>query len=220
MALYGRFKKSLLREIHAQKLPAEAETIPNRIIAISREFGSGGRTIGKEVAAKLNIPCYDRELIEKIAEESGLAKEYIEKHDEYAVSDSLYGNAIAGREPDGKSVSDKMWLAQKKVIMDLASKESCVIVGRCADYILKDIADCLTIFIHASEEKRSERIVSVYGQREESPIQRLQDKDRKRKAYYEFYTGTQWGQADNYDLCLDSGRIGIEKCVNMISEFY
>ena len=111
-------------------------------------------------------------------------------------------------------------MAQKKVITDLAEKGPCVIVGRSADYILRDIADCMTVFIHASDEKRAERIVNVYGQREESPVQRLHDKDKKRKAFYELYTGTQWGQADNYDLCLDSGKIGMEGCVNMIAHLY
>ena len=87
-------------------------------------------------------------------------------------------------------------------------------------YILKDCADCLTVFIHSSDEQRAERIVSVYGQREESPVQRLHDKDQKRKAYYELYTGIQWGQAENYELCLDSGKIGIEKCTSMIADLY
>lgn len=106
------------------------------------------------------------------------------------------------------------------MVTDLAEKEPCVIVGRCADYILRNTADCLTVFIHASDEKRAERIVTVYGQREESPVQRLHDKDQKRKEFYELYTGTQWGQADNYDLCLDSGRLGIEPCVDMITALY
>ena len=220
MAMYIRFKKSLASELEAAAKPAAPPAAVNRVITISREFGSGGRTIGKEVAARLGIPCYDSELIEKIAAESGLAKEYVEQHSEYASSDSLYENAMAGRERDGQSAADKMWLAQKKVITDLAEAESCVIVGRCADYILRDIADCLTVFIHASDERRAERIVSVYGQREESPVQRLRDKDRKRKAYYELYTGTSWGQADNYELCLDSGKIGMEGCVNMIAQLF
>jgi cytidylate kinase len=189
-------------------------------VTISREFGSGGRTVGKEVAAKLGIPCYDSELIERIAKESGLSKEYIEKYGEYATSDRLYDNAMGGRDRDWQSVADKMWLAQKKVITDLAEKESCVIVGRCADYILREADNCLTVFIHASDDQRADRIVSVYGQREEAPAQRLHDKDKKRKAYYELYTGTQWGQADNYDLCLDSGKIGIQGCVDIIARLY
>lgn len=113
-----------------------------------------------------------------------------------------------------------MWLAQKKVIADLAAAEPCVIVGRCADYILRDVADCMTVFVHASDEKRAERILSVYGEREESPVQRLHDKDKKRRAYYELYTGSDWGAAQNYALCLDSGKIGIDGCVNAITELY
>lgn len=134
----------------------------------------------------------------------------MEKYAGYTTADTLYGNAASGRNRDGQSDMDKMWFAQKKVVTDLAEKEPCVIVGRCADYILRNTADCLTVFIHASDEKRAERIVTVYGQREESPIQRL----------HELYTGTQWGQADNYDLCLDSGRLGIEPCVDMIAALY
>ena len=220
MLLFGAFRKSLA-ERSAERVEAPAvQSTSNRIITISREFGSGGRTIGKEVAARLGIKCYDSELIEKIATESGLAKEYVEKYGEYAASDSLYENAMAGRDRDGQSAADKMWLAQKKVITDLAESEPCVIVGRCADYILKDVADCLTVFIHASDEQRAERIVSVYGQREESPVQRLHDKDKKRRAYYELYTGVSWGMADNYELCLDSGRIGINECVDLIAGLY
>lgn len=220
MILYARFKKALAKEFSES---SESGTVPktaNRIITISREFGSGGRTIGKEVAAKLGLPCYDSQLIEKIAAQSGFSKEYVEKYGEDALSNTLYENALAGRGPDGQSSIDKIWLAQKKVITDLSKAGSCVIVGRCADYILQDAADCLTVFIHASDSYRSERIVSVYGQREDSPIQRLHDKDRKRKAYYELYTGSDWGSADNYELCLDSGALGIEKCVDLITSLY
>lgn len=181
---------------------------------------SGGRTIGKEVALKLGIPCYDGEIIEKISATTGFAKEYVEKYGEYAISDNIYNNALAGRTYDGKSDADKLWLAQKEVVTKLAKEGPCVIVGRCADYILQDVADCLTVFIHASDESRAERIVSVYGQREESPVQRLHEKDNRRKAYYELYTGSEWGNADSYLLCLDSGKIGIDKCVEMICNLY
>lgn len=221
MALYQHFKRSLADEFAREdQLAAQTPVTANRIIAISRQFGSGGRTIGKEVAARLGIPCYDSELIDRIAAESGLAKEYVEKYGESAAADSLYGNAVVGRDRDGQSVADKMWLAQKKVIADLAAAEPCVIVGRCADYILRDVADCMTVFVHASDEKRAERILSVYGEREESPVQRLHDKDKKRRAYYELYTGSDWGAAQNYALCLDSGKIGIDGCVNAITELY
>lgn len=220
MFLYSQFKKSIASELTSKPQEKTIPVTANKVITISREFGSGGRTIGKQVAEKLGIHCYDSELIDKIAMESGIAKEYIEKYGEYAFSDKLYENAVAGRNNDGQSYVDKIWFTQKKIITDLAEKEPCVIVGRCADFILKDIADCFKIFIHASDEKRADRIVKVYGQREESPAERLHDKDKKRKAYYELYTGAEWGKADNYDICLDSGTIGIDKCVDIIYSLY
>lgn len=217
--LYARFKKSVIQE--AKETPAPAAPVSlNRVIAISREFGSGGRTIGREVAAKLHIPCYDSEIIEKISTETGFAREYVEQYGESAISDNLYNNALAGRNYNGQSDADRLWLAQTDVITQLASQGPCVIVGRCADYILRDTADCLSVFIHASDEKRAERIVSVYGQRDEAPAKRLHDKDKKRRAFYELYTGTAWGVADNYTLCLDSGVLGIEKCTEIIRELF
>ena len=218
--LFMFFKRSLAKHPQAEQAVSAEIVQPHRIVAISRVFDSGGRTIGKEVAAQLKIPCYDSELIEKIAAQSGFAKEFVEKYGESAISASLYENALAGRAHGGQSDPDKLWLAQQKVITDLAKEGPCVIVGRCADYILRNCADCLTVFIHASDEKRAERIVSVYGERDEKPMQRIKEKDKKRKAYYEIYTGTEWGRADNYDLCLDSGVLGFEKCVQTIKELY
>lgn len=192
----------------------------NRIITISRQFGSGGRTIGKEVASKLGIPCYDHEVIEKVSAESGLAKEYIAEQGEYTPHGNWFANMFIPRSLDGKSTQDYLWLVQRRVILDLAEKESCVIVGRCADYILKDKADCLRVFIHADMEKRAERIVNLYGEREDSPEKRLMDKDKKRKIYYQFYTELEWGFAPNYHISLDSGALGIDKCVDLIKDLY
>lgn len=193
----------------------------NRVITVSREFGSGGRTIGKAVAARLGIPCYDAEVIDKIAQESGLAKEYIAENGEYAPYGSHFANAFSSRRSfDGFSMQDYIWSVQRKVILDLAQKESCVIVGRCADYILREEADCLRVFIHADMNKRAERIVKVYGEREDSPKKRLQDKDKRRKAYYRFYTDMEWGIAQNYHVSLDSGALGIETCTDVICSLY
>lgn len=192
----------------------------NRIITISREFGSGGRTIGKEVAARLNIPCYDHELIETISQKSGYAEAYVKERGEYTSSSSWLSSVLAGRDYNGRPHQDILWNVQRDVILELAEKESCVIVGRCADYILRDKADCLTVFIHASMEKRAERIVSVYGERPEAPEQRLKDKDKRRRAYYQLYTDTEWGLAKNYAIALDSGVLGIEKCVEIIAGLY
>ena len=193
-----------------------------RVITIGREFGSGGRTIGKEVADRLGIHCYDSELIEKIASESGLSKEYIKDRVEDAQHKSWLGNALSsGRDLEtGLSTQDFIWHAQRKVILELAQREPCVIVGRCADYILRDYENCLKVYIHASMEKRAERIVKVYGEREESPQKRLKDKDKKRKEYYRFFTDTEWGQADNYHIALDSGVLGIETCVDILAGLY
>lgn len=193
----------------------------NRIITISREFGSGGRTIGKEVAAKLGIHCYDSELIEKIAQESGLAKEFIAEKGEYASHGGWLANAFSyGSSYNGTSVQDYLWKVQREIILELAEKESCVIVGRCADYILRDHDNCLKVFIHAASDKRAERIVKIYGETMAAPEKRLQDKDMKRKAYYHFYTNMEWGEIQNYHITLDSGVLGIDKCVDIITDLY
>lgn len=190
----------------------------NRIITISREFGSGGRTIGRKVAEKLGIPCYDTELIHKIAEESGFAQEYIKEEGEYDASGWLA--PFLSNRTMGPTNQDQLWTIQRNIILDLAEKGPCVIVGRCADYILQDKADCLKVFIHADLKYRAERIVKEYGEREESPEQRLKDKDKRRAAYHRFYTDMKWGHAQNYHLCLDSGELGIEKCVEIIEHLY
>lgn len=190
----------------------------NRVITISRQFGSGGRTIGKEVAAKLGIPCYDQELIEKIAGESGFAKEYVKDNEEGASHASWIAHAFTDRSISGYSNQDQLWLAQRKVILELAEKESCVIVGRCADYILRDTADCLNVFIHADMDKRAKRIVEQYGERPEKPEKRLRDKDKRRAAYYQFYTDWNWGDVKNYHITLNSGVLGIDKCVEILAE--
>lgn len=190
----------------------------NRIITISREFGSGGRTIGKMVAEKLNIPCYDSELIQKIAQESGFTENYVKDTDESSLS-KFMSTAFSSR-TFGLTNEDYLWEIQQKVIIDLAQKESCVIVGRCADYVLREKADCLKVFIHASTEFRANRIVSIYGERTESPEQRIKEKDKRRAAYHRFYTDMKWRYAKNYDVSLDSGRLGIDRCVDIIVSLY
>ena len=190
----------------------------NRVITISREFGSGGRTIGKKLAEKLGIPCYDSELIHKIALESGFTENYIKDAGEYAPGGFL-SSALSNRS-FGLTNEDYLWEIQYKIITELAEKESCVIVGRCADYILKDKADCLKVFIHASMQYRAERIVKEYGEREESPEQRLKDKDKRRAAYHRFYTNMKWGDAHNYNITLDSGVLGIDRCVEILRNLY
>lgn len=190
----------------------------NRIITISREFGSGGRTIGKKVAERLNIPCYDNELLQKIAAESGFHENYIKDAGEYAPGGFLASAFSHG--VFGPSNEDCIWEIQCRIITELAEKGPCVIVGRCADYILRDKADCLRVFIHADLEFRAKRIVEVYGEREVSPEQRLREKDKRRAAYHRFYTDMKWGHAQNYDLTLNSGTLGIDRCVELIGQLY
>lgn len=188
----------------------------NKIVTISRQFGSGGRTIGKKLAEELKIKCYDAEIIEKIAEESGLAKEYIAEKGEYTSYTGFLSHALQARDYNGNSLSDNIWIIQKKIIEDIANKESCVIVGRCADYILRDNEDVLKVFIHSSLDNRAKRIVEQYGETDKDPISRLKDKDKRRASYYEFYTDIKWGDANNYDISLDSGKFGIDKCVEIL----
>ncbi len=190
----------------------------NRVITISREFGSGGRTIGKMVAEKLGIPCYDAEIIQEMAKKTGFTPDYIKEAGEYTPGNFL--SAAFSNRSFGPTNEDIIWQQQYKVITELAEKSSCVIVGRCADYILQNKADCLNVFIHADMKFRAERIVKVYGEREQSPEDRLKDKDKRRAAYHRFYTDMEWGHAQNYHLTLNSGVLGIEKCANIIAELY
>ena len=190
----------------------------NRIITISREFGSGGRTVGKRTAKQLGIPCYDRELIQKIAGKSGFDEGYIKSLDETAPGGFLT-SAFSNR-TFGQTNEDYLWNMQRKVILELAEQGPCVIVGRCADFILRDQADCLTVFIHADLAFRAQRIVQVYGEREDSPEQRIRDKDKRRAAYHRFYTDMKWGYAKNYQISLNSGLLGIDACVEVLKMLY
>ena len=188
------------------------------IITISRQFGSGGRTVGRQLAERLNIPFYDRELVKQVAEETGFDTKFIEENGEFSPSKSIFSFAVSQGVPcmqNGLSVSDFIFCMQRQVILKLAEKP-CAIVGRGADYILRDRDDVFDVFIHASMENRADRIVRLYGESEKKPEQRLADKDKKRKIYYKHYTDREWGDAKNYDMCLDSGRIGIDKCVDLI----
>lgn len=187
-----------------------------RIITISREFGSGGRTIGKMLAERLGIPCYDKELIEKLSQATGFDPKYIEEQGEYAPSKNLFSYAFVGRNINGMSVSDYLWNEQRKKILELAEQESCVIVGRCADYILREREDVLNVFVHAPVADRAKRIVEVYGETAVAPEIRLREKDKKRSINYKYYTEQEWGRSQNYHLTIDSSAFGIEGCVDMI----
>ena len=190
----------------------------NRIITISREVGSGGRTIGRKLAERLGIQCYDAELIQRIVEKSGYSADYVKEKGEDAAGGRL--SMFLVDRSMGPTHQDTLWKVQSQVITELADKESCVIVGRCADYILQARADCLTVFVHADFKKRLERIVKEYGEPEEKAEKWLKDKDKRRVSYYNYYTNKKWGEADNYHVCLDSGALGIDKCVEVLAQLY
>ena len=191
-----------------------------KIITISREFGSGGRTIGRKVAEELGIPFYDKELVKQIAVESGFAPTFVEENGEHSPTANRFAYALSHQAVpgamNGMSMANYLWSIQCSVIQQIVQEGPCVIVGRNADYILKDRKDVLDVFIHADLELRAERIVRLYGESEKAPEQRLNEKDKRRKINYQHYTGRTWGQAQNYDLCLDSGVLGIDKCVELI----
>lgn len=193
----------------------------NKIITISRQFGSGGRSVGKEVAEKLGIKCYDSEILTEIAQKSGFTEDYIKEQGEYTNSSGLFAT-LGSVDFYGKSNQLTIWSEQCKIIKQIASEGDCVIVGRCADYILKDNADVnlLKTFIYADMDYRADRIVKQYGESDVNPKKRLKDKDKRRAAYYEIYTDQKFGDPLNYDMCLNTSSLGLDRVVELIVEEY
>ncbi len=190
-----------------------------RVVTISRQFGSGGRTIAKMVAEKLGFDYYDRELVSKIAKESGLAEDYIIEQGEYATvrNSFLFDLSLGAAASSGtRSLSDQLYVIQHNIIKDLAEKGNCVIIGRCADHILAKREDALHVFCYADMQFRQKHLLEKYGETNEKPEKRLKEKDDKRKVYYKHYTGEDWGMPKNYNLCLDTGKIGLEQCADLI----
>ena len=193
----------------------------NEIITIGRQFGAGGRELGKRLSKELQIPYYDKELLSEAAKLSGLSEKFLNQEDERVTNSLLYSLVMGTCTLTGQpSLEELGWDAQRKAILSVADKGGCIIVGRCADYLLQNKADCLKVFIHADMAFRAKRIVEVYGEREQSPEQRLRDKDKRRAAYHRFYTDMKWGDARNYHIALDSGALGIDKCADMIASLY
>ena len=169
-----------------------------RIITISREFGSGGRFIGMEVAQKLGVKYYDKEMIGQIAEQSGFSPKYIQEN--------------AALSPK------KIYEAQRKIILDIAEREECVIIGRNADFILKDRGDVLNVFIHGNMPEKVKRICGLYNVTEQEAVKMTEDIDKRRMSNYRFYTDQKWGMASNYTLSLNSSVLGYEMCERIIME--
>ena len=189
-----------------------------RIITISREFGSGGHFIGEEVAKKLGIAYYDKNIIGQIAEKSGLSPEYIQENAELSPKKGLFAYAFSGRDITGKSVEDMVYEVQRNIILELAEKEPCVIIGRNADYILKDRDDVLNVFIHGDMPEKIKRITGLYNVKEKEAVKMMADTDKRRRTNYNFYTDQNWGKASNYTLCLNSSQLGYDRCEMIIME--
>lgn len=191
-----------------------------KIITVSREFGSGGRSIAKKVAEKLGYDYYDEALVKEVAEQTGFAPKYIEEEGEYAPGKSRFAYAlltpVAHGMASGISAPDYLWNKQREVILNIAEKGNCVIVGRCADAILEERDDVLNVFIHADTDYKAERIVRLYGETEKTPEKRLAEKDKRRKVNYNHFTGKNWGECQNYDISLKSSEIGEDACVDII----
>ena len=193
----------------------------NTIITISRQYGSGGRLIGQKLAERLGIPFYDKELITLAAEESGFAEHLFEKNDRNITNSLLYSLSMYGNTMGlyDMPLNDKLFIAQSKTIQSVAEKGPCVIVGRCADYVLRDNPNVISIFIHAPLEARVHRAVNVY----EVPADKAEDiclkNDKTRANFYNYYSDKKWGMCRTYDLALDSARLGISGCVDQIIAF-
>ncbi len=188
------------------------------IICISREFGSGGRLIGEQLATALGIPFYDRLIIEKAAEESGLSPEFIEQEEQRFNNSMLFNLSMGSHAVTaaGVDLSSRVFEAERQAILEAAQAGSCVIVGRCADYILRHREDLFTVFISADIDWRVNRAVSVYGLAENKAEKAIRAKDKQRARHYNFYSDRNWGDRANYDIILNSSRLGIEGCVDLL----
>lgn len=189
-----------------------------RIITISREFGSGGRYLGEKIAERLGMDYYDKEILVKVAEKTGLSQKYIEKVGEGAPIKNHFAYSFVGRNSAGASLEDYMDSMQREVILEAAEKGPCVIVGRCADFILRDRTDILNIFVCGNDKEKTARIMQLHNLSEAEAHKLMKETNKKRRVHYEYYTEQKWGEAGNYSICLNSSDIGYEKCIEIICD--
>lgn len=195
----------------------------NYFITVGRQLGSGGKLIGLQLSQRLNIPCYDKELIQIASRESGLGKEFFEKFDEkdsYSVFGKYFGfrSGFMGINEINYLCNETLFKIQSDVIRDLAEKESCIFIGRCADYILRDFPNCFKIFISANSKDRIQRIMQNEKLTEKEARTRIEQSDKKRSAYYNYYSNKEWGVAKSYDLCFNSSFFDIDEIVELVEE--
>ncbi len=196
----------------------------NKIYTIGREFGSGGLIVGEKLAERLGVKLYDKELLQQAAKESGFCTEIFENHDEKPTNSFLYSLVMDTYSAGNYStapfldmpLNHKVFLAQFDTIKNIAEQESCVIVGRCADYALANHPDCLNIFIHADIDDRIKSISKRLDLTENKARDLIQKKDKQRSSYYNYYTCKKWGDSRSYDLTLNTSKLTYDQCVDMI----
>ncbi len=199
----------------------------NKIYTIGREFGSSGKEVGEKLAAKLGVKVYDKELLQQAAKDSGFCEEIFENHDERPTNSFLYSLVMDTYSVSGYSsapfldmpLNHKVFLAQFESIKKIAEKESCVIVGRCADYALADNPESINVFVKADMATRIKNVSSKLNLTENKARDLINKTDKQRASYYNYYTSKKWGDSKSYDLCLDSGKLGTDGCVEMILKY-
>lgn len=199
----------------------------NAVYTIGREFGSGGMQIGKALAERLGINFYDKELLQRAAKDSGFCQEIFENHDEKPTNSFLYSLVMDTYSAGSYSsapfldmpLNHKVFLAQFESIKKIAEQESCVIVGRCADYALSDNPDCINIFVHAETEDRMKWISKRLNITESKAKDMIQKKDKQRASYYNYYTSKKWGDSRSYDLSLNTSKLSVDDCVELIIKY-
>lgn len=187
------------------------------VITVSRLFGSGGHSIAKALAARLALPFYDKEIVLAAAEKSGYSEEYVAQQGEHmGTGERLLNRFLLANAPGYQNPQAALFAIQRRLILDYAA-QPCVIVGRAADAILREAGiPALNVFIHADDAFRAARVLARYGETDTAIAQRLREKDRARADFYEHFTGLRWGDARNFDVCLNSGVLGIDACVDIL----
>lgn len=196
------------------------------VITIARGYGSGGRTIGQMLSEKLGIPYYDRDLLRLASDDSGINEELFAKADEkikksllYRIAKNVYKGELIPPDSDDFVSNDNLFNYQAKIIKELANTESCIIIGRCADYVLKDYKNVVRVFVHAPQEDCIHTLHEMTGKTERELEKQITSIDKHRAEYYKYYTGRNWEDAKNYDLCLNSSNLGFEKCVEIVKSY-
>ncbi len=195
----------------------------SKILTISRQYGSGGRIIAQNVAKMLGLPCYDKEVIDLAAEESGFHVDFIKENEEKITTSFLYNLAVGQHYSHGGiglPLVDQLYIVEKEIIEKLANEGDCVIVGRCADYILHDKHNVFRVYLCGDYEQRIKRIEEVYGLNKEASVSKIKKVDKARANYYNHFTENKWGKCENYDIIINTSTFGIEKSTEMIASMY